>query len=39
VPCGRLGSEEDVAEAVAYVACEAAAYTTGQVLGIDGGVV
>lgn len=33
----RLGSPEDVAAAVAFLASPAAAYITGQVLGIDGG--
>ncbi len=37
VTLGRLGTPEDVAGAVAFLAGEDAAYITGQVIGIDGG--
>lgn len=37
VPLGRLGRPEEVAWAAAFLASDAAAYITGQVLGIDGG--
>jgi 3-oxoacyl-[acyl-carrier protein] reductase len=37
IPLGRLGSPQDVAEAVAFLASDAAGYITGQVLVIDGG--
>lgn len=36
-PLGRLGRPEDVAEAVAFLASEKAAFITGQVLAADGG--
>lgn len=36
-PLGRLGSPEQVAEAVAWLASPAAAYTTGTILTVDGG--
>jgi len=36
-PLGRLGSIEDVAFAVAFLASDEAAYITGQVLSVDGG--
>jgi 3-oxoacyl-[acyl-carrier protein] reductase len=37
VPLGRPGSAEDVAAAVAFLASEEAAYITGHVLTVDGG--
>jgi len=39
IPLGRLGSAEDVANAVAFLCSEGAAYVTGQVLPVDGGMV
>jgi 3-oxoacyl-[acyl-carrier protein] reductase len=39
IPLERLGSTQDVANAVAFLASEQAAYITGQVLVIDGGLV
>lgn len=36
-PLGRLGEESEVAEAVAYLASSKAAYVTGQLLMVDGG--
>src|SRR5262249_14970739 len=37
VPLGRLGKPEEVAGAAIYLASDAAAYVTGQMLDIDGG--
>ncbi|HYB52996.1 MAG TPA: 3-oxoacyl-[acyl-carrier-protein] reductase [Thermoanaerobaculia bacterium] len=37
IPLGRLGSPEDVAAAVAYLASEEASYVTGHVLNVSGG--
>ena len=39
IPAGRFGTPEDVAATIAFLASEAASYITGQVLGIDGGMV
>lgn len=36
-PLGRVGTEADVAEAVAYLASPSAAFITGQTLFVDGG--
>jgi 3-oxoacyl-[acyl-carrier protein] reductase len=38
-PLGYLGSVEDVAAAAVYFASDEARYITGQVLGVDGGIV
>jgi 3-oxoacyl-[acyl-carrier protein] reductase len=37
IPMGRKGSPEEIAYAVAFLASDQAAYITGQILGIDGG--
>ncbi|MCR5834397.1 MAG: 3-oxoacyl-[acyl-carrier-protein] reductase [Selenomonadaceae bacterium] len=39
IPAGRMGTPEDVANAVAFLASDQAAYITGQVLAVDGGMV
>ena len=39
IPLKRLGTPEDVANAVAFLASEEAAYITGQVINVDGGMV
>jgi NAD(P)-dependent dehydrogenase (short-subunit alcohol dehydrogenase family) len=39
VPVGRLGSAEEVASLIAYVASDEAAYMTGQTVVMDGGLV
>ncbi len=37
IPLGRKGTTDDIAQAVAYLASDAAAYVTGHVLTVDGG--
>ena len=37
VPMGRMGTAEEVAQAVAFLASDCAGYITGQILGVDGG--
>jgi len=37
IPLGRMGCPQDVADAVLYLASEAAGFVTGQVLTVDGG--
>jgi NAD(P)-dependent dehydrogenase (short-subunit alcohol dehydrogenase family) len=37
IPIGRLGSPEDMAEAVVYLASPGAAYTTSITIFVDGG--
>ncbi|MHC1557576.1 SDR family NAD(P)-dependent oxidoreductase [Actinomycetospora sp. C-140] len=38
VPLGRLGTAQDVAEAVLFLGSEKAAYITGQTIAVDGGI-
>ena len=39
IPLSRLGSVEDVANAVAFLCSEKASYITGQVISVNGGIV
>jgi 3-oxoacyl-[acyl-carrier protein] reductase len=38
-PLGRFGTTEEIAAAVAFLASDEAAFITGQILGVDGGLV
>jgi 3-oxoacyl-[acyl-carrier protein] reductase len=37
IALGRLGSPDDIAEAVAFLASPAAAYITGETMNVNGG--
>jgi gluconate 5-dehydrogenase len=37
IPIGRVGTTDDLTGAVVFLCSDAAAFITGQILGIDGG--
>ena len=37
IPLGHFGKPEDIANMAAYLASEKAAYITGQIISVDGG--
>ena len=39
IPLGRIGNPQDVADAVLFLASDAASYITGQTIAVDGGMV
>jgi 3-oxoacyl-[acyl-carrier protein] reductase len=39
VPMGRFGKPQEIAEVVAFLAGDGAAYVTGQTIPVDGGMV
>ena len=39
IPLGRVGTPDDVANAICFLASDFASYITGQVLGVDGGMI
>ncbi|MDO4988005.1 MAG: 3-oxoacyl-[acyl-carrier-protein] reductase [Synergistes sp.] len=38
IPCGRVGTPQDVANVVSFLASDAASYIQGQVIAVDGGI-
>lgn len=38
IPLKRIGQPKDIAEMVAFLACDKASYITGQVISVDGGI-
>ena len=38
IPMGRLGKPEEIADLVAYLVSDSAAYITGEVISINGGI-
>ena len=39
IKMGRVGQPEDVAKVILFLACDLASYVTGQVIGVDGGMI
>jgi 3-oxoacyl-[acyl-carrier protein] reductase len=39
IPAGRAGTPDDVAAAICFLVSDFAQYITGQVLGVDGGMI
>ena len=37
-PLGRIGTPEEIAKAIYFLACEDSSWTTGSVLSVDGGI-
>ena len=37
-PLGRIGTAEEVAKAIAFLACDDSSWTTGSILSVDGGI-
>jgi 3-oxoacyl-[acyl-carrier protein] reductase len=38
IPYGRVGEAKEIAAAIAFIASDRAAFMTGEIVGIDGGI-
>ena len=39
IPMGRVGAAQDVADTIMFLASDLSAYVTGQIIGVDGGLI
>ena len=39
IPMGRVGGSQDVANAILFLASDLSSYVTGQIIGVDGGLI
>jgi 3-oxoacyl-[acyl-carrier protein] reductase len=39
IPMGRVGASQDVADTILFLASDLSSYVTGQIIGVDGGLI
>ena len=39
IPMGRVGASQDVANTILFLASDLSSYVTGQIIGVDGGLI
>jgi 3-oxoacyl-[acyl-carrier protein] reductase len=39
IPMGRVGASQDVADMILFLASDLSSYVTGQIIGVDGGLI